>query len=228
MINPLRSEEDAFRFTVVVAVLLAPVALAAILFGSAVGLAVAGGLAFGIFFALFVLKRDSGPERASLRRARRDGVHRLLVVANETLSGAALREEIEHRVSGTDTELFVICPALNSRIRHWTSDSDQARAAAHARLQEMIDALDRDGFTARGDIGEADPIQAMEDALRVFPADEVIISTHPPGRSNWLERDVVRRARERFDVPVTHVVVDLEMERATSAGADQPAPPPAT
>ena len=224
MINPLRSEEDAFRFTVVVAVLLAPVALAAILFGSGVGLAVAGGLAFGIFFALFVLKREGGPERASLRRTRHDGKHRLLVVANETLSGEALRDEIEHRVSGTDTELFVICPALNTKIRHWTSDSDQARAEAHARLQEMLDALDREGMTARGDIGEADPIQAMEDALRVFEADEVIISTHPLGRSNWLERDVVRRARERFDVPVTHVVVDLDRERAAVRG-DQPAPP---
>ena len=41
----------------------------------------------------------------------------------------------------------------------------------------------------------------------------MIISTHPPGRSNWLERDVVKRARERFAVPVTHVVVDLERER---------------
>jgi hypothetical protein len=225
MINPLRSEEDAFRFTVVVAVLLAPVALAAILFGSGVGLAVAGGLAFGIFFALFVLKRDGGPERASLRRARHDGKHRMLVVANETLSGEALRDEIEHRVTGTDAELFVICPALNSKIRHWTSDSDQARAAAHARLQEMLDALDRDGFTARGDIGEADPIQAMEDALRMFGADEVIVSTHPLGRSNWLERDVVRRARERFDVPVTHVVVDLERERGAAVRGEEPVPP---
>ena len=68
MINPLRSEEDAFRFTVVVALLVAPIALAAILFGSGVGLAVAGGLAFGVGFGLFVLKRDEGPERASIRR----------------------------------------------------------------------------------------------------------------------------------------------------------------
>jgi hypothetical protein len=58
----------------------------------------------------------------------------------------------------------------------------------------------------------------MEDALRRFPADEVIISTHPPGRSNWLEHDVLQRAQERFDLPVTHVVVDLERERA-GAGA---------
>jgi GABA permease len=56
----------------------------------------------------------------------------------------------------------------------------------------------------------------MEDALRLFPADEVMISTHPPGRSNWLEHDVVDRARERFDLPVTHVVVDLAGEQAAA------------
>ena len=47
----------------------------------------------------------------------------------------------------------------------------------------------------------------------VTGADEIIISTHPEGRSNWLERGVVERARERFTVPVTHVVVDLEREQ---------------
>ena len=215
MINPLRSEEDAFRFTVVVAVLLAPVALAAILFGSGVGLAVAGGLAFGIFFALFVLKRDRGPERATLRRHRRvDGGHRVLIVANETLSGAALRHEIEHRAEGRDTELFVVTPALNSKIRHWTNEEDQARVEAQLRLEGLLGKLRGEGFDADGDIGDADPVQAMEDALRLFPADEVIISTHPVGRSNWLERDVVNRAQERFDLPVTHVVVDLEREKS--------------
>ena len=212
MINPLRSEEDAFRFTVVIAVLVAPIALAAILFGSGVGLAVAGGLAFGVGFGLFVLKRDDGPERASIRRRPRDDSHRILVVANETLGGGALRDEIEHRAGGEETAIFVVCPALNTKLKHWTSDDDEARAAAHSRLQGLLDALDRDGYTATGDIGDSDPIQAMEDGLRVFGADEVIVSTHPPGRSNWLERDVVRRARERFDVPITHVVVDLSRE----------------
>jgi GABA permease len=220
MINPLRSEEDAFRFTVVVAVLVAPVALAAILFGSAVGLAVAGGLAFGIAFALLVLRREAPRERTSVRRRPADGGRRILVVANETLRGDALRDEIEHRAAGGTTEVFVVCPALNTKLKHWTSDDDAARAQAHTRLQEMLDALDRDGFTATGDIGDGDPVQALEDGLRVFGADEVIISTHPPGRSNWLERDVVQRARERFDVPITHVVVDLERERGVS-------PPPA-
>ena len=53
----------------------------------------------------------------------------------------------------------------------------------------------------------------MEDALRLFGADEIIISTHPEGRSHWLERGIVEAARERFAVPITHVVVDLEAER---------------
>src|SRR6266704_79010 len=51
-----------------------------------------------------------------------------------------------------------------------------------------------------------------EDSLRTFGADEIIISTHPEGRSNWLEKGVVSGARERFAVPITHVVVDLERE----------------
>jgi hypothetical protein len=42
----------------------------------------------------------------------------------------------------------------------------------------------------------------------------LIISTHPEGRSNWLERGVVERARERFEIKLTHVVVDLEAPSA--------------
>ena len=66
------------------------------------------------------------------------------------------------------------------------------------------------GMTARGEIGDDDPLQAIEDALRTFAPDELVISTHPVGRSHWLERGVVDGAKERFDLPVTHVVVDLE------------------
>jgi hypothetical protein len=222
MINPLRSEEDAFRFTVVVAILVAPIALAAVLISTEAGLAVAGGLLFGIAFTILYLRRDEEPERATLpRRPHDDRRRRILVVANETLSGAALRDEIERHAGGESTEVFVVCPALNTKLKHWTSDDDAARAQAHARLQAMLDALERDGLTATGDIGDGDPVQAIEDGLRIFGADEVIVSTHPPGRSNWLERDVVRRARERLDVPITHVVVDLERDRGLAT-------PPAT
>src|SRR5262249_18010009 len=64
--------------------------------------------------------------------------------------------------------------------------------------------------TATGEVGDSDPVQAIADAIRTFAPDEIVISTHPEGRSNWLERGVVDGAKERFDLPVTHVVVDLE------------------
>jgi nucleotide-binding universal stress UspA family protein len=102
---------------------------------------------------------------------------------------------------------------LNSPLKHWVSDEDGARAAAQERLETSLAQLAAAGVAARGEVGDGDPIQAMEDALRTFGADEIIISTHPPGRSNWLERGVVERARERFAVPITHIVVDLEAER---------------
>jgi hypothetical protein len=213
LINPLKSEEDAFRFTLIVVALLAPVVIVAIAFSTGVALGVAGGLALGLVVGLFVLKRDEPRSKADLRPRRADGTHRILVVANETLSGQALRSEISGRSHGNRTELRVVCPALNSKIKHWTNEEDQARADAGQRLERLLADLRREGFDADGDIGDDDPVQALEDALRRFPADEVIISTHPAGRSNWLEDGVVNRAQDRFDLPVTHVVVDLDREK---------------
>ena len=108
--------------------------------------------------------------------------------------------------------MLVLSPALNTRVRTWTSDEDGAREAAQRRLDASIDQLAAVGVQAQGEIGDGDPVQAVEDALRSFPADEIVLSTHPPGRSHWLERGVVVAVRERFDVPVTHVVVDLERQ----------------
>ena len=144
-----------------------------------------------------------------------DGRHRILVVANETVAGRALRDEVVRRTRDVDAEVLVVTPALNSRIRHWTSDEDAAREAAQARLDESLAALAADDVSARGTVGDDDPIQAIEDSLRTFAAAEIVISTHPPGRSNWLERGVVERAQERFDLPITHVVVDLDREAAS-------------
>jgi hypothetical protein len=223
MINPLRSEEDAFRFTLIVAVLFSPVVVAAVLVSTAAALVVAGGVAVGLLVGLFVLKRDEPKEKMFLGRRVGDGdPRRILVLANETLGGQALRREITHRMAGEDTEVFVMCPALNvSKIKHWVSDEDEARRQAQERLDDVLARLQREGIPVKGDIGDADPIQAMEDALRLFPAQEAIISTHPPGRSNWLERDVIERARERFALPVSHVVVDLEHEHEFVARREQ-------
>jgi hypothetical protein len=137
--------------------------------------------------------------------------HRILVVANETVGGTELRDLLRGKAAGMREDVLVVCPALNSKLRTWTSDEDGARLAAQSRLDASLSRLREAGVDARGEIGDGDPLQAMEDALRTFPADEIVVSTHPPGRSNWLETGVVLRAEQRFDVPVTHVVVELEV-----------------
>jgi nucleotide-binding universal stress UspA family protein len=147
-----------------------------------------------------------------LRRRGRDNERRILVVANETVGGARLREEIRSRSEGYEEQVFVVCPALNSPLRHWASDEDGARVQAQQRLNTSLARLREAGVDAKGEIGDAEPLQAMEDALRLFGADEIIISTHPEGRSHWLEKGIVEGARERFAVPITHVVVDLHAE----------------
>jgi GABA permease len=135
------------------------------------------------------------------------GRFRILAIANETVEGDAFHQLIADHASGQPAEVVVVAPALNSRFRHWLSDEDGAGTAAEARLEQSIEGLAAAGLAAYGWIGDADPLEAIADALAVFEADELIIATHPEHRSNWLARDVVRRARERFGLPTNHVVV---------------------
>ncbi len=137
---------------------------------------------------------------------------KVLVIANETLAGRELMDAVKERAAGG--EVLVVAPALNSRLRHLFADVDKAREAAEGRLHESLKHLDEVGIHARGAVGDTDPVRAMGDALFEFDADEIVISTHPPGRSNWMEKGVVERARAETDVPITHVVVDLERVEA--------------
>lgn len=209
MRNPFRSEAEAFGFVLVCVGVFALVAVAGILAGGWVALAVFLVLAAGVAF--YVKGEPKPPAEPVLSRSGGDR-RRILVVANETVAGRALRGEIVRRAAA-GTDVLVVCPALNSPIRHWASDEDRARAEAERRLADSLAALASEGVEARGEVGDADPLQAMDDALRTFGADEIVISTHPPGRSNWLEKDVIAGARERYPVPIAHVVVDLERER---------------
>jgi len=134
--------------------------------------------------------------------------HRILVIANETVEGRQLHDAVLARAGEAETaEVLVVCPALNSRLRHWVSDEDGARRKADRRLRSSLLRLGGEGVVAEGWVGDADPLQAIADGLRVFAADELIIATHPEGRSNWLEHDLIGRARRQFELPITHVVV---------------------
>jgi hypothetical protein len=212
MINPLRSEAEAYRFLLLTVGYFAAIAIAALLIGKWAGMIVF--LALTLAGVVYVVRasRTEPPRQAVPSRRGRANERRILVIANETVGGERLRDEIHSRSEGYDEHVLVVTPALNSHLRHWASDEDNARVEAQKRLDASLARLRAAGIDAKGEVGDAEPVQAMEDALRLFGADEIIISTHPEGRSHWLEKGIVETARERFAVPITHVVVDLAAE----------------
>ena len=159
----------------------AAIAIAALAIGKWAGIVVFLGLT--IAGLVYVVRAHSGEPRQQTvpTRRGRENERRILVIANETVGGERLREEIRSRSEGVDEHVFVVCPALNSPLRHWASDEDGARVQAQERLNTSLSRLRQAGVDAKGEIGDAEPLQAMEDALRLFGADEIIISTHPEG-----------------------------------------------
>ena len=208
--NPFRSEAEAYRFLLLTVVYFALIVVAASI-ETWLGVVVFVALT-GTAVVLWLRSRTNEPalRPAVPTRAGAEDERRILVIANETVGGEELLRILRQKSEGVQEHVLVVCPALNSQVRHWASDEDGARAAAQGRLDASLAQLQRYGVAASGEVGDGDPLQAIEDALRTFGADEIVISTHPEGRSNWLERNVVGSARERFDVPITHVVVDLD------------------
>jgi len=216
VINPFRSEAEAYRFLLLTVGYFAAIVIATLAIDKWAGLAVFVLLTLAGLVYVARGRRSEAPRQTVSSRKRNENQRRILVIANETVAGGPLREEIRRRSEGYDEQVLVICPALNSPLRHWASDEDGARVQAQERLNVSLARLREVGVDAKGEVGDAQPLQAMEDAFRLFGPDEIIISTHPEGRSNWLERGIVEAAGKRFAVPITHVVVDLEAEPSSS------------
>ena len=208
MESPFRSEAAAFRFLLLSIGAFALIVVASWInpwIGHLVFLALTGGAVWA-----YTRQRGPSPPREQIEQFGSFDEKRVLVVANETVGGDELMQVIGELALTGRSLFYVVCPALNSRLRTWTSDEDPARAAAQKRLHATLERLSTVGIEARGDVGDVDPLVAVEDAVRKFRPNELVVSTHPEGRSNWLERGVVNALRERYDVPVTHVVVDLD------------------
>jgi nucleotide-binding universal stress UspA family protein len=216
MRNRFLGEADAYVFLLVAVIVFCGIVAGSHVGGNRVAL---GAIVLLTPLAAGLILRKPVPEVGPIHELiRTENPRRILVVANETVAGSALTDEVSSRAR-SGAEVMVVCPALNSRLRYWLSDEDPARARAQARLQASIDRLQAIGVVAHGHVGDSDPLQAIADALREFEADEIVISTHPADRSHWLARNITERAERLFALPVTHVVVDLEREAAAGQSA---------
>jgi hypothetical protein len=134
---------------------------------------------------------------------------RILVIANDTLSDEALVDEIERRAAAPRTRVLVLAPALASSGRRWLGDLDGARGHARRRLGEALGRIRAD-LDVRGEVSDADPLQAVEDVLTLFGADEIVVSTHRERPAQGVEPRLAGLVRQRFALPVAHFVVDPE------------------
>jgi hypothetical protein len=139
----------------------------------------------------------------------------VLVIANETVVGEALIEAVKEKAAGGDVELVTVLAPVNTPRVGYVVYEDTRRAAAGRRLDRTLAALREAGIPAHGLVVESDPADAVRDAFGMLeprPTD-VILSTHPVEKSGWMRKNVVDRVRKAADdVPVEHVVVEVEEE----------------
>jgi hypothetical protein len=220
--NPVRSETDAFHIAVGIAVVLGASLSLGVLVTPLVGIALFVGAVVGVLFWEFATtdpdrRRPLREAAAAGRRNAAPGRRCVLVVANRTLPSEALRADLARRAKG-GAEVHVVVPILVSRIHYVASDMDAELRDARERLDDTLAWARAEGLAVTGKVGDPNiALGAIEDELRLAGADEVIISTLPRGRSNWLETGIVERLREDLDIPVTHTVVDLESAGTAAA-----------
>jgi hypothetical protein len=141
-------------------------------------------------------------------------VRRVLIVANQTAGGEGLRDAVLARALEWPSEFTLMVPATPP-VAGWTWTEAGAASLAWRRMRLAMAGLRSVGVEVRGVIGDLDPVEAVGDAIRAAPFDEVLISTLAPGASRWLRQDLASRIRRRFGVPVAVVTAtDSEAGRA--------------
>jgi hypothetical protein len=132
-----------------------------------------------------------------------------LVVANQTLGGEHLMRRVRQSLAEGPCRYHIVVPATpQGELLTWTEG--KSTAIAQERLDRALAQFRDLGAEADGEVGDKNPIMAIEDALRDGAFDEIILSTLPPGISRWLKLDLPSRVAARFNLPVTHLVVETE------------------
>ena len=131
---------------------------------------------------------------------------KLLVLTPEPIDANFLRATLGDEVEGA--EVFVVSPATNqSGLAFWMSDSDDAIREAETAQVDTVERLEEEGIDAAGRTGESEPALALQDALATFPADRILIVSHPGGDHDYRENDGLADVEARFGVPVTHAEI---------------------
>jgi hypothetical protein len=208
-----RDEDTRGELAGIFVVLIVMGIIGALIFGLWLGtwaaLIVTAGFALATIAVMFVLlsRRERPPAGdAPLVQPLHDGRFRILVVADGWDTTPGFVEELRSHAGGRQTSFFVMAPAVGTRLGMLGDDQKDYEDAA-GRLKDALAGLEAAGLGAQGQIGSSDPLQAADDGLRQFPADEIVFVTHPDARTDWVEQGLIEQAKSRYGQPVEHVVV---------------------
>jgi hypothetical protein len=132
----------------------------------------------------------------------------ILVLTSEPITADQLRSALSSDKGPEDAEVMVVAPALQPNpLKFWLSDADDAIANAERVSSQTLDQLDAEGIAATADTGESDPMSAIEDALRTFAADRIVVFTHPERDQAYREDIDADEVQRRFGLPVDRATV---------------------
>lgn len=132
---------------------------------------------------------------------------RVLVVADVWCRIDGLCAEVRGQLDRGTGEVLVLAPALAGRLHTMTSDLDTEFHVAQQRLDAVLERLDEHGVTARGEVGDANPVIAIDDVLARFPAERILVVTETAGHENWRERGLTERLH-KHGLAVHHLTVE--------------------
>ncbi len=210
---PIRSESDAFRFALGAAAAIGAAVIVGWLTEPMIGLAVL--VIASLIAAIAYLYVGGHDRRAVLRVAASEphphgaaaGQRHVLVIANERLAGNKLERLILGDGEKEEVEIDILAPVLTSHVHFGVSDIDRELAEARGRLEGSLAWARDHGIAAHGEVGDPSPTTAIEDELRDFGAEQVIVVTRAPEHESWQERHEVERLRRELDVPVTQLAI---------------------
>jgi hypothetical protein len=134
---------------------------------------------------------------------------RILVVTTAPVDGEVLRERVLEHAGNGNPEVRVVATASDLSPLDWLANAeDDARAEAERRAGDVGRAVAPESDRVEAEVGDTDPVQAIEDALRTFAADELLLVTRRGDDAGWLEEGAAAEALARFKLPVTHLLVD--------------------
>jgi hypothetical protein len=135
-------------------------------------------------------------------------VRRYLVVGNQTLASRELRTAVLERLAGEPCRFHVVVPATPPH-EHFVWSEGEVIATARTRLEETLAWMHAQGALTTGEVGDANALLALTDALGRDDYDEIILCTLPPGLSRWIHQDLVHRVARHTEIPVCHVVASV-------------------